>query len=885
MNNKLRLLPITFLFAIFSLAVISSVSADPPPPPCLTTNLCFEDAIKATNFTGASDLAIGTINSGSNLDFVTTGWSRDRIRLKTGNGDGAFWGTWTKNMGDGTYEVDIADFNNDGETDIIATNSEQDRVFIRWGLSGWNNATTWATDDNPRYVATADLNNDGLDDFATGNKASGSDSVTVRLRKAGGGFEAPTHYPVLNEFIGDVAFNDCDNDGDLDMFYSAAFADPYDWEAFVYLRLNDGIGGFSGAWGIDMDSLGYGLTLGQIAFGDLDEDGWDDMVVTRSDHKLVRVLGGINCSFNSPIVAGVQNNPYSVEMADMDGDGHLDLVVGHLLQELITIYLGQGNGNLTAPYEPELTLDWHVRDIGVGDFNNDGLMDIVYAEESGAWLLLARDANAPPWQPPWPVINGMGFSPAGQSTVSLVNDRIVLGNIGASGDDGVDVLLDSAQMWSADIEIEGRQGATHTFDVIAHEWGGAAVELVNAQAGMELWPMFNPTSYRIEYLLNDQIQLALTLPSNSQTPAAVINWDEIWCLMNLPPGDPSEICHITYQTGIYGDLDDDGISDIGIWVPQPLTITAADGNLLTADQIRMREIPDGQVGSVRHGFSRVEIRAADVETVTMDEIVRVSAEPPLPAQFGSSIRSWNSQNGPYFTVFDLDTPDTLPNVAPFPAGGSYIGAGEFVNGLSYIIDDADNLYVVDDGGTVQNQYMATAPPGGENYSGMALDPTDGTVYAVSTNYANSTLFTIDVATGNAIVVGPIVGAPGMVAIAIDSNGNLFGIDHITDSYFHIDPTNGNVINSVPLPFNADIEQGLAYDPLTGLLVMLAFNGDTGRGELWTMDVINPAVPVFNFVDALGAFFPGGTNHLTWAGIDLNLAKEHQVHMPVVLNSG
>jgi hypothetical protein len=123
----------------------------------------------------------------------------------------------------------------------------------------------------------------------------------------------------------------------------------------------------------------------------------------------------------------------------------------------------------------------------------------------------------------------------------------------------------------------------------------------------------------------------------------------------------------------------------------------------------------------------------------------------------------------------------------------------------------------------------------------------------------------------------------MVAIAIDSNGNLFGVEHISDAYFHIDPTTGIVLNTVPLPFNPDIEQGLAYDPATGLLVMLAFNGDTGRGELWTVDVSNPAVPVFNFVDELGAFFPGGTNHLTWAGIDLSLAGENRVFLSVVLN--
>jgi hypothetical protein len=618
-------------------AVIHNASADidtaenaavaPPAPPCLTTNLCFENAIKATNFTSASAIAVGYLNDGDNLDFVTTGWSRDRIRIKAGLGDGTFWGTWTKNMGDGTYEVDIADFNDDGHPDIIATNSEQDRVYIRWGLTGWTTASFWATDDHPHYIATGDFNNDGLDDFATGNTTLGSETITVRLRQDGGGFAPGTHYPA-SEFLSDVAFNDCDHDGDLDMFYSAYFADPYHPESFVYLRRNDGFGIFLAPQPIAMDSQGVHLDLGSLAFGDLNEDGWDDMISTRSDHKLVRALGGVNCSFHDPIVSDVSSNPYSLEIADMNGDGHLDLVLSHLLNQLITIYLGQGNGNMVGPYTPDLTLDWHVRDIGVGDFNNDGLMDIVYAEESGVWLLLAREPDAPPWELPWLMVNGIPFAPTGKQTYTI-NNTIIINGIGSSGEDGVDALLDSAERWSTDIDLEGHNGAKLYLDTIANETVANSVGLISTQSGMEIWPIFNPTTYRIEYLLDDQVQLALTLPSNGQTPAAVVNWDEIWCIMNQPSGEPSEICQIIYQTGIYGDMDD-GISDIGIWVPAPLMITAANGNLVTADHIRLVEIPDGPSGSAKNGFSRVEIRGAVLDSLTLSNVMMESAEPPLP---------------------------------------------------------------------------------------------------------------------------------------------------------------------------------------------------------------------------------------------------------------
>lgn len=630
MYRKGLLLLVTAFFALLNLATIGSVSADPPPPPCLTTNLCFEDAIKVTNFTGAGSLAVDKIDSDGNLDVVTTGSSRNKIRFKTGNGDGTFTGTWTMNMGSGTSEVDTADFNNDGFTDIIATNSQQDRVFIRWGLSGWNNVTTWATDDQPTFVATADLNNDDLDDFATANQAAGVDSVTVRLRKAGGGFDPPTHYPVIDDLIGDVAFNDCDHDTDLDMFYSAVFTNPNNWEAFVYFQLNNGSGAFSVPTGIDMDSAGNGLTLGAIAFGDFNEDTWNDIVATRSDDSLVLVMGGPNCSFDPPIIIGQIYNPASLEIEDMNGDNHLDLVVGHQGRQAISIFLGQGNGNLTSPYKPALMPGSGVQDIGLGDFNNDGRMDIIYAEASGLWLLLGRDANAPPWESPWLEVNGIPYEPAGGAQAYTVNNTIIIQNMGPSGDDGINMYLDSATLWSADFDIEGFLGSKLIFDTVANEASGGSVELVSAQSGIEIWPMFNPTDYRIEYWLDGVLQLALTVPSNSPTPAAVIHWDQNWCVMNGSPSGPPDICPMMLQAYVEGGssgFQGDSLLWYDGFVIDDNPATAADGNLVITDRIRITEVPDGSGNSVGNGFSREEIRGAIIDTVTMKEIVVVTAEP------------------------------------------------------------------------------------------------------------------------------------------------------------------------------------------------------------------------------------------------------------------
>ena len=242
-----------------------------------------------------------------------------------------------------------------------------------------------------------------------------------------------------------------------------------------------------------------------------------------------------------------------------------------------------------------------------------------------------------------------------------------------------------------------------------------------------------------------------------------------------------------------------------------------------------------------------------------------ASSPSLLNQVGSLVRSWNSLNGPYFTIFDSNTPQILPQTAVFPAGGNFIGAGEYVDGLSYMVDAADNVYVVDDTGALQDQYTATAPPGTEAYSGMALDPLSQAVYAASTDLVTSTLFTFDVATGNATEIGPIDGSPGTIAISFDGASNLFGYDMIDDTFMQIDPATGDTSNVVPLPFDANFGQGLMYDPASGLLYMLAFNSGSFQGEFWTVDTVDPSAPAFTFVDVLGSSVPGGLNQLSWGG--------------------
>jgi hypothetical protein len=252
----------------------------------------------------------------------------------------------------------------------------------------------------------------------------------------------------------------------------------------------------------------------------------------------------------------------------------------------------------------------------------------------------------------------------------------------------------------------------------------------------------------------------------------------------------------------------------------------------------------------------------------------------LGEMLGSTAYSWNSQNGPYYTVFDLAVPDVLPNIAVFPAGGNFVGAGEYVDGLVYMIDIANNVYEVDPvTGNIQASYTATAPPGSETYSGMALDPTDGTVYAASTDVslAVSSLFKMDPTTGNATLMGTITNSPGIIGIAIDGSGTLYGYDIISDTLLSIDKSSaaGTIIG--PIGFDANFGQGMGWDQATDTLYMAAFNNPLLQGELRSVDRNTGNTTLLG---VLGSTNPGGINQLSWLGLEIEVAETcHPTDLP------
>jgi len=155
-----------------------------------------------------------------------------------------------------------------------------------------------------------------------------------------------------------------------------------------------------------------------------------------------------------------------------------------------------------------------------------------------------------------------------------------------------------------------------------------------------------------------------------------------------------------------------------------------------------------------------------------------------PTLFGTDAYSTETVNG-NFVQFDLGVPEVLNPVSVFL---DYVWAGDFSStdlNYTYAVNEATDefirIYKASGAIMVIGPCAPTQnPSGGEEFTGMAVDPTTGVVYLASTDLTTSWLYTVNISTGTPSLVDTITNSPGIIAIAINNNGLMYGHDIIND---------------------------------------------------------------------------------------------------------
>jgi hypothetical protein len=76
----------------------------------------------------------------------------------------------------------------------------------------------------------------------------------------------------------------------------------------------------------------------------------------------------------SPVPVGPESG--QVVLADINRDGHLDMVTRHLLRRIVAVWLGDGKSHFAPAAEQPMHIDYEPGWIALGDVNNDGMPDL-----------------------------------------------------------------------------------------------------------------------------------------------------------------------------------------------------------------------------------------------------------------------------------------------------------------------------------------------------------------------------------------------------------------------------------------------------------------------------------------------------------------------------
>lgn len=273
------------------------------------------DQLRATMKTEAVDL-----DQDGDLDFVVCGQEATLVywfKWYENNGNGVFTQHFIYSLSSGnTNDVKYADFDNDGDIDILAMAHANSYVLYNDGNENFTEYQLPGLTYGPHTAEVYDFDNDGKLDIITADAAN---HRLVWLKNYETTFAPPQNIvgTTLTN-IYDIDLGDLDNDGDFDIVVNNGSS--------VYKLINDGSLVFS------ISSISFfGISFcRQNKLADMTNDGYLDIVVGANQGLyLYKNDGSGGFSKKSLLVnSTAYSNPFSIQVEDFDADGDKDIIYG-----------------------------------------------------------------------------------------------------------------------------------------------------------------------------------------------------------------------------------------------------------------------------------------------------------------------------------------------------------------------------------------------------------------------------------------------------------------------------------------------------------------------------------------------------------------------------
>ncbi len=349
--------------------------------------------------------------------------------LYRNNGDGTFSDTTEiAGVGSTSYGVGatVGDYDNDGDLDLYVTNFGGDQLYRNNGDGTFTDITIQAHVKNAKWgtsCAFADVDNDGDLDLYITNYADYNPKEEIRCEEKGIHIYCGPHaYPAVHDTFfrnnGDgtfidmstlfqsktlqpmhglgVTFGDYDGDGDIDL-YVANDQDPN----FLFQNQENNqileVALISGVCYNDMGKEEVGMGTD---FGDYNNDGKLDLTVSNYQTETNTLYHNHGGSFfiDNTIPSGIAEVTHGylgwgIKFFDYDNDGYQDIFVanGHLMDNISVLEkhvsypqknllfrnLGDGKFVNVKTQNDGLALKKVSRGVAIGDYDNDGDLDIL----------------------------------------------------------------------------------------------------------------------------------------------------------------------------------------------------------------------------------------------------------------------------------------------------------------------------------------------------------------------------------------------------------------------------------------------------------------------------------------------------------------------------
>jgi hypothetical protein len=255
----------------------------------------------------------------------------------------------------------IADFNRDGRPDIVVSNTQTDTVSVlltnpdgtlqapRQFAIGAYLATAFGAGLNlpsfRRDVVAADVNRDGLPDIVALNY--NSSDVSVLLGRGDGTFEPQRRFDA-----GTVPFGLAVGDVDGDKIPDLVIVESTVLKVTVSFLKGRGDGTFRPRKVVDEIASSASLDSAGVRIADVDGDHIPDLVISPSftvDHAIFVLHGNGDGTFSQ--LPNIASFGPGLEVADVNGDGRLDVIGAEWANNSVAVALGNPDGTFRTADE------------------------------------------------------------------------------------------------------------------------------------------------------------------------------------------------------------------------------------------------------------------------------------------------------------------------------------------------------------------------------------------------------------------------------------------------------------------------------------------------------------------------------------------------------